>query len=163
MKTTLSILLSVSLIVVSGSCHKKQNSPAPAPVPSYSMSAILSSHAGDSTAFVASGAGAVTAVLNGSRCTISATGITGSTPSSNFTFVITNYNGKGYYSFGNGSTSSNPVYQTGDTAFAQTPFSNAVLIITDISGETITGTFSGTLVDTVSVVNGNFVASGTGF
>ena len=138
---TLSAIACVAMFALF-SCSKSGTSSLPLSSSSYTMSATITKSPAV-TLFSASSPMYVTALNNNHVCNISGSDTSGGSVISNFTTKAD--------------------YESSGTAFSQTSFANCTIIITNISGENIFGTFYGTLTDGSVVTNGKFTALGNGF
>lgn len=143
------------------SCSKSNSSSLVLPPSSYNMAATVTK---SSTAilFSATGPAYITAVKTKDICTITASDTSGGAVVSNFTFIIVNCRGIGTYTF-DSSSDTKADYETTGVANTQTAFAYGTIAITAISGENISGTFSGTLTDGSVIAGGKFTAWGKGF
>jgi hypothetical protein len=153
-------ILFVSTVVLPGCCKKNSSVP---PERFYAMSASLKNSSGV-TGFRAVGPVYVTAVKETNICTISGIDTSGGAPVSAFMFRLRDFDGAHEYTYTYDSSSLSKVYfERYSPSFSQTAFAYASIKITTITGQNITGTFSGILTDGSEVREGTFTALGTGF
>ena len=157
----LSIVLCTFLIALSGCC-KSGSSPSVILSPtSYTMSATITKPGGSSP-FSALGPSYVSATETKTNCIISASDTSGMAVISNFTFTIAPFHGAGTYVFDSTSVTKAD-YETSGIIYTQTSFAYGTIVLTQIAGENISGTFFGTLTDGSVITGGKFTALGRGF
>ena len=154
------LIVACGIMAALFSCRKNNDSSL-LPSSSYTMGATITKP-GNITFFTATGPVYVASTVVGGLCTIIATDTSDMSVVSDLKFTITNYTGVGKYNIG---TSPSPIayYEVTGTAYTQTAFASGTIIITGISGDNISGTFSGILTDGSVITNGTFTALGNGF
>ena len=143
-------------IILVPSCKKNRSSSTN---PSYTyLSSATITKGPDTVLFLAAGPLWVTAVNSSGECEFSATDTLAGGVVSRITITIFNYGGVGGYVFDSVSRSYG-TYEIISPAYQQTTFAHGTIHITKVTGQAISGTFSGNLVDGTMVSNGVFTAS----
>jgi hypothetical protein len=157
--------ITFAAIVFSFGCskNKKSSRPSVSAPSSYSMSAIIVKQA-DSTNFSVAGGKWVTATINNNdTCKIVAIDTASDMAVSQFTFYLYPYSSVATYYLDTGNLYSISVtfadYETITPAYMQTAFDSCILKITNVTPNSISGTFNGRLTDGSTISNGAFTAS----